>query len=103
MLIRVQQRTGAPPRFIEVKFSLPCAKYPEWLDRKASVQTFRLKRLQDADSLVKEFYDCSPDSGEKCLHLRVWKPTPGTEDEKLPFGQWVPTYRSLDLPLTPVV
>lgn len=107
MLIRVQdQTTDPPPRFVEVQFSLPCAEHPEWLDRKPSVQRFRLQRQQDADFVLKEFYDCSPDSAAKCPNLRMWRPVPGAEDEKLPFGQRVPRYRSIDLidlPLAPVV
>jgi hypothetical protein len=104
MLIRVQDRAASlPPRFVQVQFSLPCAEHPEWLDRKPSVQKFRLKRQPDADSVLKEFYDCSPDSADKCPPLRMWRPVPGTEDEKLPFGQRVPSYRSIDLPLAPVV
>src|SRR5256885_5598361 len=104
MLIRVQDRTTLPPRFVQVQFSLPCAEHPEWLDRKPSVQKFRLKRQQDADSALKEFYDCPPDSADKCLHLgRMWSAMPGTEDEKVPFGQRVPSYRSIDLPLAPAV
>ena len=104
MLIRIQARTtGRPPRFVQVGFSLPCAEHPEWLDRKPSVQKFRLKRQQDADSILKEFYDCAPDSDDKCPRVRMWKPLPGTEDEKLPFGQRVPSYRSINPPLFPVV
>lgn len=105
MLIRVQDRTAAiPPRFVQVRFSLPCAEHPEWLGRKTSVQKFRLKREQDADSVLKEFYDCPPVSADKCVHLgRLWSPLPGNEDEKLPFGRRVPSYRSIDLPLAPVV
>ncbi|HEV3513568.1 MAG TPA: hypothetical protein VGS05_17795 [Candidatus Sulfotelmatobacter sp.] len=105
MLIRVQDRTTAlPPRFVQVQFSLPCAEHPQWLFRKQSVQKFRLKRQQDANSVLKEFYDCPPDSVGKCLYLgRMWSAVPGAEDEKLPFGQRVPSYRSIDLPLAPVV
>ena len=47
----------------------------------------RLKRQEDVDSVPREFYDCPLDSGDKCPHLRIWRPVPGTEDEKLPFGQ----------------
>lgn len=105
MLIRVQDGTNALLRkFVQVQFSLPCAEHPEWLGRKPSVQKFRLKRQQDADSVLKEFYDCPPGSAGNCLHLgRMWSPMPGTEDEKLPFGQRVSNYRSIDLPLAPVV
>jgi hypothetical protein len=56
MLIRVQDRaTALPPRFVQVEFSLPCAEHPEWLGRKPSVQKFRLKRQQDADSFSRNF------------------------------------------------
>lgn len=103
MLNRVQQRTSSPPKFVQVQFSLPCADHPEWLDRKPSMQTFRLKRQKNADDLLNQFSGCPPASGAKCIHLPMWKPVPGMEDEKLPFGQRVPAYRSLDLPLIPVV
>jgi hypothetical protein len=105
MLIHVQGSDNIPsPRFIQVQFSLPCAEHPQWLGRKASVQKFRLKRQKDADSVLKEFYDCPPESAGKCLHLgRMWVSMPGIEDEKLPFGQLVPSYRSIDLPLAPVM
>lgn len=104
MLIRLQNRaTDDLPRFIEVQFSLPCAEHPLWLDRKPPAQEFRLKREQDADSVLKEFYDCAPNSADKCPHVPMWKPVPGMENEKLPFGQRLPSYVSIDLPLAPVV
>jgi hypothetical protein len=104
MLIRLQDRaTDIPPRFIQVQFALPCAEHPQWLDRKPSVKKFRLKRQQDADSVLKEFYDCAPNSADECPHLPLWKRVPGMENEKLPFGQRVPSYRSIDLHLAPVV
>jgi len=37
------------------------------------------------------------------LVIPIWKYLPGEEGEKLPFGQVVPCYRSVDLPLVPVV
>jgi hypothetical protein len=104
MLIRIQDRpTSLSPRFVQVQFSLPCAENPEWLGHKPPMQKFRLKRQQDADSILEEFYDCSPDLANKCPELRIWKSVPGAEDEKLPFGQRVPSYRSIDLPLAPVL
>jgi hypothetical protein len=103
MLIRVQDRKTATPRFVQVQFSLLCAEHPEWLDHEPSVQKFRLRRQQDADSVLKEFSDCPPDSANECPHLRMWRPVPGSEAEKLPFGHVVPSYRSADLPLAPVV
>jgi hypothetical protein len=103
MLIRVEDRVPSiPPRVIEVQFSLPCEKNPDWLEHKQSVQKFRLVRQESSDSILKEFYDCSRESTE-CPQLRAWRPVPGAEDEKLPFGQSVPLYRSIDLPLAPVL
>ena len=115
MLIRVQdRRTGFRSKFVQVQFSLPCPQKPDWLERRPSMQKFRLTRQPDADSVLKEFSDCAPESTDKCapeftdkcvkcLPLRIWTSVPGTEEEKLPFGQRVPSYRSLDLPLSPLV
>jgi hypothetical protein len=108
MLIHLQDHTDVPSQFVEVRFSLPCNKTPEWLTRKSSLQKFRLTRDQDADSLLKEFMDCATESPsshtpEPCPHVPMWRLVPGAEAEKLPFGQRVPSYRSVDLPLAPVV
>lgn len=104
MLIRVEDRSSSlPAKIAEVQFSLPCEKRPEWLEHKQSVQKFRLVRQVSSDSVLKEFYECSPESTGKCPQLRMWRLVPGAEDEKLPFGQSVPSYRSMDLPLAPVL
>ena len=109
MLIHVQDHaTDVPSQFVEVRFSLPCNKSPEWITRKSSLQKFRLTRDQDADSILKEFIDCVTESPsghtpEPCPQVPMWKRVPSAEHEKLPFGQQVPSYRSVDLPLAPVV
>jgi hypothetical protein len=109
MLIHLQDHArDFSSQFVEVGFSLPCDKSPEWLTHKPSLKKFRLRRDQDADSVLKQFVDCataSPDghTAESCPHMPRWKSVPGAEHEKLPFGQRVPSYRSVDLPLAPVV
>jgi hypothetical protein len=109
MLIQVQAHApDIPSQFVELRFSLPCDKSPEWLSRKSYLQKFRLKRDQDADSVLKEFMDCGPESPsggapEPCLHVPMWKRVPGAESATLPFGQRVPSYLSVDLPLAPVL
>jgi hypothetical protein len=109
MLIHVQGHAkGIPSRFIKVDFSLPCDGSPEWLTHKPSPQKFRLTRDQGADSVLKEFIDCGAESlsghaPETCSHLPIWKPLPGAELVRLPFGQRVPSYLSMDMPLAPVV
>jgi hypothetical protein len=109
MLIHVENRAPEiPSQFVEVRFSLSCDKQPEWLNRKSSLRKFRLRRDQDADSVLKEFMDCGPEppSGgarEPWLHVPMWKRVPGAEPATLPFGQRVPSYLSVDLPLVPTV
>jgi hypothetical protein len=104
VLIRIQDDTlTVPSQFVEVRFSFPCDKLPEWVTHKSSLQSFRLRRDQSADSVLKEFIDCSIESRSSCPRLSVWKPVPTAESEKLPFGQRVPSYRSVDLPLIPVL
>jgi len=109
MLIHVQDpATDVASQFVEVQFSLPCNKSPEWLTRKSPLQKFRLTRDQDADSVLEEFIDCAAESPsghtpEPCPRVLMWKRVPGAESEKLPFGHRVPSYRSVDLPLVPVV
>lgn len=102
MLIHIQGRAAdAPGQFIQVQFSLPCEETPQWLYRKSTVQKFRLKRERGADSVLKEFLDCAPDSTEPCPKMPMWQLVPGAQKEKLPFGHMVPSYRSVDLPLVP--
>jgi hypothetical protein len=109
MLIHVRDYpTDVQSQFVEVRFSLPCNKSPEWLTRKPPLQKFRLSRDQDSDAVLKEFMDCSAESlsghtSEPCPQIAMWKLVPGAEVKKLPFGQRVPSYRSVDLHLAPVV
>ena len=109
MLIQVQDHApDVPSQFVEVRFSLPCNKSPEWITRKSSLRKFRLTRDHDADAVLKESMDCSTESpsghtSEPCPHVAMWKRVPGAELEKLPFGQRVPSYRSVELSLAPVV
>jgi|SRR5215469_638839 len=104
MLIHVENRTQPTRReFLQVDFSLPCNELPKWLNRKPPVQRFRLRREKDADAVLKEFLECAPGSSLPCPELPVWRRVPSGENEKLPFGQVIPNYRSLDLRLEPFV
>jgi len=109
MLIHVQDHTSdVTSEFVEVQFSLPCGKSPDWLTRKSSLRKFQLTRDQQGDSVLKEFVDCvtEPPSGAPdkiCPPFPLWKHLRGAEHENLPFGQHVPSYRSVNLPLVPVV
>ena len=104
MLIHVHDHaTEVTSRFVQVRFSLPCKETPQWLNHKSPVQKFRLKREQDADSVLKQFIDCAPNATEHCQEMPMWRLIPRMQDEKLPFGQVVPSYRSVAMPLVPAV
>ena len=100
MLIRVEQPKNSHSKFIRVDFSLPCGKSPEWVSTNPSIQKFRLFRQKDCDEVLSGSVNQEPTPSAT---MPMWKYTTGTENEPLPFGQIVPCYRSLDLPLTPVV
>lgn len=100
MLIRVQRPKDIPSKLIRVEFSLPCGKSPDWISRKPSIQKFRLVRQKDCDVALAGLTD---EDSKQGLALPIWKYPSGTEHSALPFGQVVPCYRSMDLPLAPVV
>lgn len=101
MVIRVQRTKDVSSDFIRVDFSLPCGKSPRWESAKPSIQKFRLVRHKDCDGVLKRFFDAPPKQG---LSIPIWEYPPGTEGiAGLPFGQVLPCYRSVDLPLVPAV
>jgi len=100
MVIRVQQPKNIHSNFIRVDFSLPCEKSPEWVTTEPSIQKFRLFRQRNCDALLS---GSVAEERTQNPAMPMWKHTPGTELEALPFGQVVPCYRSTDLPLAPVV
>jgi len=107
MIIRVQPNRNATAEFIEVDFSLPCDKSPEWLLTRQAVRKFRLVRQKGCDSELTEFnLVLDQPSGGKPIPYPdwpVWDHPPGAADVKLPYGRVLRCYRSLDLPLAPVL
>jgi hypothetical protein len=100
MVIRVQQPKSGQSKFIRVDFSLPCEKSPEWVSTKTTIQKFHLCRQKDCDVVLSGSVD---EEHTKNPTIPMWKYTPGTGHEALPFGQVLPCYRSINLPLVPVV
>jgi len=100
MLIRVDKPKNLNSQLIRVDFSLPCDKSPEWISSNALVERLRLVRDKNADAVLS---GCLQEECKESQSLPTWKrPTGGTHDP-LPFGQTLPSYRSIDLPLAPVV
>ena len=100
VLIRVEQPKSLNSQLVRVDFSLPCDKYPEWISTNPLVKSFRLIRDKNADALLS---GCLQDECKENQSLPIWKrPATGNHDS-LPFGQMLPSYRSVDLPMSPVV
>jgi hypothetical protein len=100
MVIRAQRTKDIPWEYIRVNFTLPCGRSPEWVSSKPLVQKFRLLRQKDCDATLAGSVDNGPKEG---LALPIWKYPPGAEHDALPFSRVLPCYRSVDLPLIPVV
>jgi hypothetical protein len=100
MVIRAQPTKNIQNEFIRVDFTLPCGKSPEWISSKPSVQKFRLVRRKECDAALAGSANEGP---KESPVFPSWTYLPGAEHDSLPFGQVLPCYRSLDLPLVPVV
>jgi hypothetical protein len=100
IVIHVSHPKSTHSELIRVDFSLPCDKSPEWLSAEAPIQKFHLLRQKDCDAPLEGSMDGKPKPN---LAIPTWKNPPGAEHVTLPFGQVIPCYRSVDLPLAPVV
>ena len=99
-LIHVEQPKNLNSQLVRVDFSLPCDKSPEWISTYPLVKSFRLVRDKNADAVLS---GCLQGECQENQSLPIWKrPTDGKYDA-LPFGQLLPSYRFVELPLAPVV
>jgi hypothetical protein len=103
MIIRVHGSKGNQSELIRVDFSLACDKSPDWVSAKSSIQRFRLLRRKDCDAVLEKFMDVEDTESKEHSAIPIWKHPPGEELDSLPFDQVIPCYRSIDLPLIPVV
>jgi len=105
ILIRVEQPKNLTSQLIRVDFSLPCDKSPEWVSAKPVVKSFRLVRDKNADTALSGCLQekCDKNPRVQNQSLPIWKRPVGGNDETLPFGRILPSYRSAYLPLAPVV
>lgn len=100
VLIRVEKPKSLSPQFIRLDFSLPCDKSPDWISADPLVKSFRLVRDKSADAVLS---GCLQEECGQNQSLPIWiRPAAGKPDA-LPFGQTLPSYRSVDLPMIPVV
>ena len=108
MIVGVEKPNKSYPPFVEVHFSVPCGKQPQFLNTKSLVQEFRLIRDKQYDHVLEEFatpIDAATGAtkGKPGTPIPRWRFVSGAEDEKLPFGETLPSFRSADLPTTPVL
>lgn len=99
VIIRVQGSKDSPSKFIRVDFSLPCEKSPAWVSGKPKVQSFRLYRNKECDEVLKESREIEQ---KREIVLPMWQYPEGATHERLPFGEVLPCYYSVDVPLASV-
>ena len=100
VIIRVHGSKDSLSKFIRVDFSLPCQESPAWVSAKPKVQNFRLYRNKECDEVLKESREIEQ---KREVVIPMWQYPAGTTHERLPFGEVVPCYYSVDLPLAPVL
>jgi hypothetical protein len=100
VLIYVEHYKNQDAQRIRVDFSLLCGKDAEWISSSPMVKSFRLVRDKDADVVLS---GCLQEECQQNQTLPIWKRPPAVDPHTLPFGQKLPSYRSVDLPMAPVV
>lgn len=107
MLIHVKDVKATRSRFIKIDFSLPCTQSIESVIGQPLRRKFHLIRDPQNDEVLKEFIILGEEDTSTGrvpeMRLTIWKPLPGMEQEKLPFGQTVPSYQDPALPLLPIL
>lgn len=96
VIVRVQEPKNSHSKFIRVEFSLPCEKSPAWISAKRSVQRFRLSRRKACDEVLKETMAMEQ---KREIRIPMWQYPPGATREGMPFGEVVPCYYPVDLPV----
>lgn len=95
MLIHVKDVKATRSRFIKIDFSLPCTQSIESVIGQPLRREFHLIRDQKNDQVLEEFITLGEEdtSTGEVRKVTIWKRLPGMEQEKLPFGQTVPSYQ----------
>jgi TonB family protein len=109
VLIQVEQPTNLKSPLILLRFSLPCDRSPEWISAEPVVRTFRLVRDKEGDAPLTgcvgescQISICEKDPCQQTSSFPIWTRPPSADHNPLPFGQQLPAYQSVDLPLLPI-
>jgi len=100
IVIRVERPKKLRSQLIRVDFSLPCGKYPDKIASNSAPMKFRLVRDKNLDYVLSGQMEGERQQNQS---LPIWKRPEGANHDALPFGQMIPGYRSVDLPLEPVL
>jgi hypothetical protein len=98
-IIRVEAPRDTLSDLVRIDFSLPCNKLPQWVSTKPVRQRFRLIRAETCEPVLS---GVALESHQD-LTVPIWEYPPGIDHVMLPFGRILRCYRSLDLPLVPVL
>jgi len=106
VIVRIEKPTDVHSAFIRITFSQPCGVSPNWIESTA-VRRYRLIRDKHSDEILTEFLKCEDQTADRmtrpCPSIQAWNRVRGMEQELLPYGMTLPSYRAADLPLVPLV
>jgi len=100
LVIRVEGPKKLRSQLIRVDFSLPCDRFPGKITTNSAPRKFRLVREKNLDYVLSGQMEGETQQKQS---LPIWKRPEGSNHDALPFGQMIPGYRSVDLPLEPVL
>lgn len=92
LLVRLGMANQAESHYIRVDLTFPSyEKFPKEIIKSKGQWKFKLIRMPALDERLTEFIH-GEDAFGKEFKYPIWRFVPGAENEKLPFGEVVPTY-----------
>ena len=101
LVVHTPNRNDDRVEYIQVNFSYPCGRAPNWVSRGPGEQKFRVTRNKRCDRVLEQYFEAESSGTKK--QVPIWHAVRGEEKETLPFGQVLPCYDSLDYPVKPVI
>jgi hypothetical protein len=92
LIVRIAKADEKVPRYIRVDFRYAESKPPRSLVQSKRRWRLKLFRTVGNDEVIEEFIHYEKDALSPERNEPVWKLVPGAEDEKLPFGEKIPSY-----------
>ena len=92
LIVQIETPTEKERRYIRVDFGYSERHSPRMLVQNKRRWRFKLIRTSNLDEPVSEFIQYERTGHRQEKKLPIWRLVPGAEDEKLPFGETLPSY-----------